>query len=486
VALSVRELVRRDEPFTLVANEGRVAPVHVLNGFIASGLGTSNNTFREIIRAMHPDVLSDDSPSWFRATGTTEKRVERRQFADDLRVTLDPDRRTFRSGTGSSVFPVVGQVIGSSNPSDSGMGSCLWALVEPRWSSDKHAAFREMVFGGGVDPVTDLARVVGRVDDGAPPSPPGGTDPFADAWFRGGSGPGARLADNLAAFLSAFVAPTGGAERLYRLQLLGYALHLSMCLAQLFGPRVASGEDAELGDALALVVMGGQPPGDVKTPVGAGVTRSFSKTVRDAERAYVRLLTRSIEGAKIGSGTSPTPVDRCLYRVSQISGQRVTETDLEALATEVGLRDASELAALDSPSDMAEALVESGPLSSGMASARVRTLSARIGFAGPDRGAGSPRFVVETPLLVTLVTGLCSGQSPLPFEQFLDLARRNLGLVFGPSREMPAAAALDGVWDPGSAERMLGENAESLRKRLVRTGLGREYSDGHTEVGPRV
>ncbi len=59
---------------------------------------------------------------------------------------------------------------------------------------------------------------------------------------------------------------------------------------------------------------------------------------------------------------------------------------------------------------------------------RVRSLGANIGFAGPDRGRGLPRFYCETPLLGTLVKGLCKDRS-MPFEHFVTELRERFGLV---------------------------------------------------------
>jgi hypothetical protein len=104
-----------------------------------------------------------------------------------------------------------------------------------------------------------------------------------------------------------------------------------------------------------------------------------------------------------------------------------------------------------------------------------------VGLVAPDRGAGAPRFVIETPLLGTLVAAIC-GSSTVPFEGFIDTARDRLGLILGPGSltEIPAL----NLWESaGIARQQLRDNQEMLRLRLVRAGLATEYSDGHTEVG---
>ena len=105
----------------------------------------------------------------------------------------------------------------------------------------------------------------------------------------------------------------------------------------------------------------------------------------------------------------------------------------------------------------------------------------KIGFVGPDRGTGSPRFLCETPLLGTLVAGLCR-EASLEFKEFVDLARERLGLVFGLGTATGLPGTLELADNPGVARRLLVENEDALRLRLVQAGLAREYSDGHTEV----
>src|SRR5262249_627174 len=100
---------------------------------------------------------------------------------------------------------------------------------------------------------------------------------------------------------------------------------------------------------------------------------------------------------------------------------------------------------------------------------------------GPDRGAGSPRFLCETPLLGTLVAGLCASRS-VDFEEFVDLARERLGLVFGPGTREGLAEQLNFSEGAGIGRQLLRDNQDVLRQRLIRAGLAREYSDGYTEV----
>jgi hypothetical protein len=110
-----------------------------------------------------------------------------------------------------------------------------------------------------------------------------------------------------------------------------------------------------------------------------------------------------------------------------------------------------------------------------------RSMGKKIGVIGPDRGFGSPRLLGETPLLVTLVNGLCTSRS-LELSEFVDLARTELGFVMGPGTHSNLAKEL-GLWESAAiGRRLLRENQNALQRRLIRAGLARQYSDGHTEV----
>jgi hypothetical protein len=115
----------------------------------------------------------------------------------------------------------------------------------------------------------------------------------------------------------------------------------------------------------------------------------------------------------------------------------------------------------------------------------IRSMGRKIGFIGPDRGTGVPRFLCETPLLGTLVAGLCP-ESGVSLDEFVDICRVQLGLIFGPGSNDALAATLQ-LWEgAGIGDELLRDNQEALRRRLVRAGLAREYSDGYTEVSPNA
>jgi hypothetical protein len=113
---------------------------------------------------------------------------------------------------------------------------------------------------------------------------------------------------------------------------------------------------------------------------------------------------------------------------------------------------------------------------------RVRSLGANIGFTGPDRGTGSPRLILDTPILGVLVRGIV-GVGTMEFDDFVSEVASRFGVVMGLGKDDSIADKMDAIGSDGyDAYEILERNQEMLRERLLRAGLARAYSDAHTEV----
>ncbi|MGH7705194.1 MAG: hypothetical protein ACRENY_04940 [Candidatus Dormibacteria bacterium] len=112
----------------------------------------------------------------------------------------------------------------------------------------------------------------------------------------------------------------------------------------------------------------------------------------------------------------------------------------------------------------------------------IRSTGNKIGFVGPVRGIGHPRFVLETPLLATLAQALVPLDRSLSFDDFVRAMRVDLGLIvgIGPKDQVPVGARVFG--SDQVARQRLGLLGEQLRLRLIQAGLAREFSDAHTRV----
>jgi hypothetical protein len=331
-----------------------------------------------------------------------------------------------------------------------------------------------------LDPVTASAHVL---VSGAPAESTPKAAPTRPAWYGDRGTPAGRyFAKSLARFLTQLVDPVPEARRLLQIQHLGRGAYLTAFLATVLGPIAATAKGAASSvDQLAtLVVWCGMPPGPTDHPMVEAAARSFQEVVNANQAGLARLLQLTVSGRKVPS-TLPVNQRRRVAFESLLIENGFTEKRAAA-AVEALAEDAHFPISGDVPKDEVwyRKLIES-TFPSGFLTKGFRSMGRKIGIVGPDRGFGSPRFLCETPLIGTLVAGLCPSTG-LEFADFVDTARERLGLVVGLGRREELAGELR-LWESaGTARRLLRENEEALRQRMVRAGLAREYSDGHTEV----
>jgi hypothetical protein len=111
-----------------------------------------------------------------------------------------------------------------------------------------------------------------------------------------------------------------------------------------------------------------------------------------------------------------------------------------------------------------------------------RTVGRMLGIAGPDRGFGSPRLLLETPLLGSLVEGTLFIGQTLSYEEWIDEIYKRFGIILGFGRETDPHELLRGLDRAGPLDRAIRESHEALRLRLITAGLAIEYSDGETQL----
>ena len=208
-------------------------------------------------------------------------------------------------------------------------------------------------------------------------------------------------------------------------------------------------------------------------------SRSFQMVVLQNRQALLDLLKAMLSNVQIASTTPETQRRRSALRQALIDGganDALADREVEQFersGLDLGRGDYTGLPWL-------RKLLDLGYSTAALTKA-FRTTGRKVGVVAPDRGAGAPRFVLETPLLGTLVVAICEDKT-MPFPNFVDAARDKLGLVLGPGT-LTEVPSLD-LWEsPGIARQQLRDNEEMLRLRLVRAGLANEYSDGHTEAG---
>ncbi len=473
----VRTLLLPLNPFVLSKYPSRPAPAHLLNGFVSAALGTSDRgpAIRKLIEAKDPHLDSFD----FLAAAEWAKDPETLlAFQADMAVAFNPDRRVWEE-KGSPV-PVHAAML-SPDPSDDGLGRKLWDVVRVYRGRECAKRLRALLLPAEPeDPVTACAVILTR---GASELSAHTPHPSQQAWFgEGGTPVGKLFARNLADFLLRLTEPHSDARRLLQIQHLGRGLYFGAVLALLVGQVLASRRQVveSVDEVASIVVWADTPPGPTNHPLVEASARSLQLLIEQ----QLATLTSQLKAALLSFRLSNVPASqrrrRSLERQLLLGGASGTKVDrmIEQLCA-----DARTTASGDRPASGTwyRDLVESGYAPSFLTQG-LRSMGTKLGFIGPDRGAGIPRFVCETPLLGTLVSGMCPPEG-MDFEDFVDQARWQFGLVFGLGTDDGVARRLSPLWESvGVGRGLLRENQEALRQRLVRAGLAREYSDGHTEV----
>jgi len=476
-ATGLRLLLADSAPILFGQNSDRPAPAHVLNSFIAASLGVSS--MERAIRALlvpEAEVPAEfaflNEADWARDEGAFTR------FRDDLSAVFNPDRRLWEK-FGSPV--PVHALLASADASDDGYGTLMWELVrrhvdeaeyvgqlrgllEPAEPDDPISAVAQVLVSG--------ASVLRKRERGVPNS----------AWFAAnGSHCGGYLAERLAEIVRALSCNHERLHRLIQVQHLARGVYFGAFLSLLLGPLAAARQDevSSAADIAPIVAWGGTPPGPPEHPMVVASSRSFQIVVEKNRQALLGLLLAKFSKVQIASRTPSTQWRRSALRQALIDGgANDARADREVGQFEKGGLDLGRGAYAELT--WLKKLLDLGYSTAALTRA-FRTTGRKVGIVAPDRGAGKPRFVLETPLLGTVVVAIC-GDKTQPFEDFVDAARDKLALVLGPGTltEVPSRD----LWEsPGIARQQLRDNQELLRVRLVRAGLATEYSDGHTEVG---
>lgn len=472
----VQALLAPQIPILIGKSYTRPAPAHVLNGFVAACCGVTDRgeALQQLLSTSEPPLQRFSSLSeaqWARSGASLSR------FQTALSLVFNPDGRMWED-FGSPV-PVHAH-LASRDASDNRLGPLLWEIVR-RYAGDDYARKLEVLFrpADARDPVTACALILVNGAQERGTRHVGVSDL---AWFsaRGTAG-GKLLAREISGFIVQLTDYRPAAQRLAQIQNLGRGLYLSAFIALLLGPlagriRNKPGSVDEIG---RILVWAGMPPGPPTHPMVMAAARSFQMLVARNRAALSATLMDALEAQPLPRNLPPLQRRRLALRNQLLAGgikaHRVDDA-IEQLADDAGVRvDGRRRGDPELCSKVVESVYPASFLTKGL-----RTKGRKVGFIGPDRG-GIPRFVCETPLLGTLVSGLVPREG-VDFPTFVDVVRERLGIVFGLGTCDDLAEDL-GLWEGiGVGRRLLRDNEEALRQRLVRAGLAREYSDGNTEV----
>jgi hypothetical protein len=402
----------------------------------------------------------------------------REDLVRSVRAIMNADKRAFKSM--ASFLPLDQSVIGD-DPSDDNYGT---AIVEVLTTSQRAVLLDDLAHAldssRSPDTISSAVALVTRAlaDTSAARTSTSDDDsdggvPSGDGEERAGSVFGSVVFEILHAGLVPDRFRPDSPYRIKNLQHLSTMLAAIVSLGLLADPitrgqsRASHQDDgaSTMGEVLGILVYTGAPPG----PPRDVCVRLAHQSLTDAvQRAYV-----SIENAFcqiFGGGNWGGDRD---WVEAQITERGVSGPDAVKL-----LRAIEDQMASKNPSEVFRRLVTLDDLRGA-----VRSLAVKVGLAGPQRGTGEVRLLLETSFLESLVYFL--GTDGMPFEDFVDTCYEQLGLIVGKARNL----------DPVVRDRLarlagrsidISEVLESvhsmLRRRMVATGLAQEYSDGFTVV----
>lgn len=460
------EFLRIGNPWLVGKNVSRVVPIYALHNLLAPDFD------RESILQPIKHLAFDGSKGL--AAGLSDWVTVAEHEIPDLEDTvfglLAPERRIFRdkkNGGASkhgALFPLVAGLV-SPVGSDDGLGRRMRELLE-KYSSDWQT------------------RLIALLAPSAASDPATG---FAMALLRGRAGqtnprtivPAAQPLDGLdrscAEFVDKLIIGVTDATRVPTIRNLAYGVYMAAIFRMVAGPV-----ESKQGQVPLVLAFGGMPPGDPGDPLVRAACKSFQSWIAQSWRTSIELLAGTI--SKTSALLGATGVDKLRQQVRTLLQDRLEKRpkDID------GVMEILEplMSGARPGSAWCREAVESKAVGFKQAelARRVRSLGTNIGLTGPDRGFGSPRLVVDTPLLGVLVRGIV-GAGSMEFEQFVTTLTARFGLVLGLGEDDSIASRMEQLGSDGyDAYELLVRNQELVRERLLRAGLARAYSDSHTEV----
>ena len=462
-------IARIGNPWMVGHNYGRVVPIYVLHNLLRAR-GTSSPDRLHALKSLAVDPNVDAAKLDLPVAARIQSGLN-----SLIRGTLAPDGRVFRNrraggaSQGGALLPVLPTIV-ESTVSDDGLGRRLHELlalscVREEW--DRRVS-RLLTPASITDPVTNLAAVLTEYSLDEPHE-------VAEAQEARSSETQANALDrSIARFMTTLLRNYEEGSRPYAVQQVGIAAYLMAIVRLLNGPLVSPDEPIP-----ATMVFTGMPPGSSQDPLVSHAITSLRSTVHRSWIAMVDAIANHLDDQEPLPGSDLRSRRRQQLRLA-LANNRFRASHWEALGHLVADLPEDELG---DARKFSSAILERG-LDFGAPTIiqRFRSLAANIGFVAPDRGAGQPRLVLDTPLLGILVAGTVEGDA-LEYGQFVTQLRRRVGLIVGVGDNHEFLRDLEGSrLQPANLFQVLHESEEELKRRLLRAGLARTYSDSITEV----
>lgn len=464
------DLLRLGNPWLVGKNVSRVVPIYSMHNVLAPSFVTDQHV-QKIKDVTQNGTLAQstfDNKISFGTTSATDFEEtafgvfspERRVFQKLVNTPSGLERRAHKEG---ALFPLLGG-LAQSTSSDDGLGRRIRELLDC-YDSDWPKRLKILFAPTNVnDPVSAFAALLMH-------SPPGDLKKNQSPAKR-------KITDfdlSIVEFVDALIVGATHGDRYGTIRNLAYGIYLASIIRMTSGPIRGAAKPAY------VVAYAGLPPGAPTDPIVRFAVHSYRKWIGESWTCTVAAIAQAIKAPRIKKiGKPKSDLRTSIHAALMKSKCAADETGriLDALKPAINDYDGSSVD--EWLSDTLDSATVGFPQHE--LSRRVRALGTSIGAIGPDRGAGSPRLIFDTPLLGVLVNGLVPREG-MSIDEFVSCVAARLGIVLGPGKNDELVGAVADVEGRGpDVFELLRRNQDLLRERLIRVGLARTYSDSHTEV----
>ena len=464
----IRALMKQEIPLLPGDSFSRPAPAHIFNKFVFGILG--KGALLSPITKLFKDTKELDP-----IIGENSDRETREEFLKSLNVLINSDKRSFGSPSFSSFLLLTSELAGA-DPSDDDYGKALSSIFSSVQRSKIEDLLRKIlnpdtsgdIISLTIKKIQDTYSLTGAKDVSNNQNSVQSSNKSVYSEY---------IFNVLVSAMEDMSLVANSSLRIESIQKLSTFLTGIVAFGLLFDSsdlnltikRDMSRKDSievknKPSKVLGIVCYTGNPPGNPRSALVRLSQLSLKQAVINSHSgvrsAFVKLIDEA--NSKFDKGNDSIE-NLVLSRVRGEDARNLVKALLES-----GVKD-----------NPTEAFNKLYPLSS--FSSAFRTLSGKVGLAGPIKGTGEPRIFFETNFLDSLVFFLSKhGDS---FGDFVDNCFENLGIIVGrPSTidldDMDRLQALAGRI--ADVDECLDLAHENMRLRLVRSGLAKEFSDGYT------
>lgn len=463
----VRVLMRQEIPMLPGDSFNRPAPAHIFNKFVFGILGKG-----ALLSPIHK--LFKDTKELDLIIGENSDRETREEFLKSLNVLINSDKRSFSSPSFSSFLLLTSELAGA-DPSDDEYGKDLSSIFSTEQRLQLENLLKKILNPNTSDDIisltikkiqeTYLSTVVSNVNNNQNSVSSSNKSLYSEYIFNilVSAMEDMSLVANSSLRIESILKLSTFVTGLVALGLLFDPSNLNLSMKNKINKNLIEKYNKP-AKILGIFCYTGIPPGNPRSALVRLSQLSLKQAITNAHSGICSSFVKLIEDAKSKYADEDDFIEDLV--LSRLRGDEAR--NLVKALSDINVK-----------ANPAEAFNKLYPLSS--FSSAFRSLSGKVGLAGPIKGSGEARIYFETNFLDSLVFFLSNdGDS---FEDFVNRCFENLGIIVG----RPATIDLDDIerlqvlaGRVADVEECLDLAHENMRLRLVRSGLAKEFSDGYT------